>query len=45
MLHEKTVDSECIGKVSIPTAPGKGDVIPINLSPTQLKLIHARLVT
>ena len=46
MLHEKTVDSQCIGNIQIPTSNGKGgDTIPINVNPEQLKRIHLLFVS
>ena len=44
MLHEKTVDSQCIGKIQIPTSRAKGETIPINVNPEQLKRIHTRFM-
>ena len=44
MLHEKNSDSVKIGTIQIPTASGKGEVIPISVQPNQLRNIHRRLV-
>lgn len=45
LLHEKSVDSKCIGVISIPTAPGKGNQIPLHVGPQELKLLHSRFVS
>ena len=45
VLHEKSKDSLLVGRVSVPTVPGKGEIIPINIQPNQLRHLHARLVT
>ena len=44
MLHEKNSDSVKIGTIQIPVVPGKGEVIPVCVTPTQLRLIHQKLV-
>ncbi|RUS81403.1 hypothetical protein EGW08_010841 [Elysia chlorotica] len=44
MLHEKSSDSMKVGIIQIPTAPGKGNVIPVNVRPDQLRQIHSHLV-
>ncbi|XP_056005085.1 dynactin subunit 1-like isoform X4 [Ostrea edulis] len=40
MLHEKSAESQLIGRISIPTKSGQGEIIPLNLQPTRLKEIH-----
>lgn len=44
MLHEKSSDSIKIGTIQIPTASGKGNIIPVNVRPDQLRQIHSTLV-
>jgi dynactin 1 len=44
VLQEKQGGSQCVGTVSIPVEPGKGALIPVEVSPSQLKTIHARFV-
>jgi len=44
VLHEKSVDSQCIGVISIPTNQGKGATIPMHVGPQQLKQLHSRFV-
>jgi dynactin 1 len=44
VLHEKQIDTQCIGTISIPTVKGKGDRIPVNVTPDQLRRIHARFL-
>lgn len=40
LLHERRADSQCIGRVDIPTTPGSGTTIPLHLVPQQFKEIH-----
>ncbi|XP_062605399.1 LOW QUALITY PROTEIN: dynactin subunit 1-like [Saccostrea cucullata] len=44
MLHEKSAESQLIGRISIPTKSGQGEIIPLNLQPTRLKEIHSAFV-
>ncbi|KAK3741300.1 hypothetical protein RRG08_034345 [Elysia crispata] len=44
MLHEKSSDSMKVGTIQIPTAPGRGNTIPVNVRPDQLRQIHSHLV-
>nr|XP_022336647.1 dynactin subunit 1-like isoform X4 [Crassostrea virginica] len=43
-LHEKSAESKLIGRISIPTKTGPGEIIPLNLQPTRLKEIHSAFV-
>lgn len=43
MLQEKSNDSVKIGSIQIPTASGKGELIPISVQPHQLRNIHSKL--
>lgn len=45
MLHEKSVDSVCVGRINIPTQAGTGDVIPISVQPHHLRQIHSKFRT
>ena len=42
MLHEKCVDSQCVGTIKVPAEKGKGQVIPISVGQQQLQQIHSR---
>lgn len=44
MLHEKTSDSIKIGSVQIPAHGSKGEIIPINVQPDQMRRIHGKLI-
>ncbi|KAK2163668.1 hypothetical protein LSH36_75g02043 [Paralvinella palmiformis] len=40
LLHDRSADSQCIGRVDIPATPGGGITIPLHLAPQQFKDIH-----
>ena len=44
MLHEKTAESVCVGRISVPVKGGAGEVIPLNISTHQLHRIHERFI-
>ncbi|KAK3590123.1 hypothetical protein CHS0354_041172 [Potamilus streckersoni] len=45
VLHEKNRDSVKIGRVTVPATGTKGEMIPLNIQPHQLRHLHARLVS
>ncbi|KAL4231416.1 Dynactin subunit 1 [Mactra antiquata] len=45
VLHEKTRDSVLVGRVTVPSQSGKGQIIPINIQPHQMQSLHSRLIT
>ncbi|KAL3863717.1 hypothetical protein ACJMK2_005462 [Sinanodonta woodiana] len=45
VLLEKNRDSVKIGRVTVPATGTKGEIIPLNIQPHQLRHLHARLVS
>lgn len=45
VLHEKSGDSLLVGRITVPCKDGKGEVIPINIQPNQLRTLHCRLIS
>ncbi|XP_021378666.1 dynactin subunit 1-like isoform X2 [Mizuhopecten yessoensis] len=45
MLHEKSAESVCMGRISVPTKPGTGDLIPVNVQPDNLRQIHGKFMS
>ncbi|XP_060076603.1 dynactin subunit 1-like isoform X2 [Ylistrum balloti] len=44
MLHEKSAESVCVGRINVPTKSGTGDLIPINVQPDHLRQIHGKFM-
>ncbi|XP_071090432.1 dynactin subunit 1-like isoform X3 [Haliotis cracherodii] len=45
VLHEKSGDSLKLGIITVPFKGGKGETIPINVSPDQLRRIHGKFIS